>query len=53
MLTGVVATDGPTRLVLRGHWASAPTVTGVTSFSWTPAGLTLNLPGGKAAITIG
>jgi pimeloyl-ACP methyl ester carboxylesterase len=47
VLTGVVTTDGSTRLVLRGHWASKPTVTGVASWSWTSSGLTLNLPAGK------
>ncbi|HLW18516.1 MAG TPA: hypothetical protein VKV69_14260, partial [Actinomycetota bacterium] len=55
-LTGTVATDGPTRLFLRGDWASAPTVTvagASASWSWSPAGLTLNLAAGKAiSITI-
>ena len=53
VLTGVVATDGPTRLVLHGHWASKPSVTGVSSWSWTSSSLTLNLPGGISTITIG
>lgn len=54
-ITGVVTTDGDTRLELNGHWASKPTVT-ITgapgSFSaWSSSGLTLWLKAGKS-ITI-
>jgi len=50
-LNGVVTTDGPTRLFLRGDWASAPTVTvtgASASWSWSANGITLNLSAGKA-----
>jgi len=52
-LTAGVVSDGPATLVLQGSWASAPTVTGVSSFSWTPSSLTLHLPEGFSTITIG
>ena len=53
-LTGVVTTDGPTTLVLRGHWARAPHVVGMTSWSWSARALTLHLPAGSnMSISIG
>ena len=60
-ITGVVTTDGPTRLLLAGHWAaSAPAVTlagagSGSSFSFGASGLTLNLipAGTPVTVTIG